>query len=133
MKSKKKSAPIRSRDIAAERVGGKISQHIRGLGTVTERMVQKRAEELALIAGRTRDQVTVSDLKQAKRELPRARRVRRRQPLGETAQPWTPVQPSPGRRFRNAKPQDDRNTEILVKEGVEEALHDEMLTEREER
>src|ERR1051326_2164721 len=48
---------------------GKISNHGRGLGTVTKAMVRKRARELAIINGRSQHQVLDSDIEQARREL----------------------------------------------------------------
>ena len=48
---------------------GRFSQKARGLGTVTEEMVRKRARELALISGRDEKQMLDSDLAQARREL----------------------------------------------------------------
>ena len=48
---------------------GRLSEKGRGLGTVTEKMVRKRARELAVINGRNENQVLDSDLEQARREL----------------------------------------------------------------
>ena len=39
----------------------RIESHAKGLGTVTRAMVEQRARELAVIAGRTEDEVTASD------------------------------------------------------------------------
>ena len=48
-------------------IPGKISDHFKGLGTVTKEMVASRAQELAIINGR--EQFIVDDWIQAKREL----------------------------------------------------------------
>src|SRR5688572_32966008 len=48
---------------------GRMTEHSRGLGTVTKDMVVKRAREIAVINGRTADTMLQSDFDQAKREL----------------------------------------------------------------
>ncbi len=48
---------------------GILTEHSTGLGTVTRTMVRERAVELAVIAGRTAQDVSKSDWEQAKREL----------------------------------------------------------------
>jgi hypothetical protein len=95
-------------------------------------MVEKRAQELALIAGRRADQVTPSDYAQARCELSGSvvRPVTERR--GEIVTSWDVTPVSTARQRPESAPQDDRNTETLVKEGVAEALHDQMVTERKE-
>ena len=48
---------------------GRLTEHARGMGTVTREMVLKRAREIALINGRSEKHVLQSDFDQAKREL----------------------------------------------------------------
>ena len=48
---------------------GALTENSAGIGTVTREMVQKRAEELALINGRSAQTVSESEREQAKREL----------------------------------------------------------------
>ena len=48
---------------------GILTEHSTGLGTVTRTMVRERAVELAVIDGRTAQDVSKSDWEQAKREL----------------------------------------------------------------
>ena len=48
---------------------GNISENSAGIGTVTRKMVRERAIELAAINGRSAQDVSKSDLEQAKREL----------------------------------------------------------------
>ncbi len=48
---------------------GVLTEHSTGVGTVTRTMVRERAVELAIIAGRTAQDVSKSDWEQAKREL----------------------------------------------------------------
>jgi len=46
---------------------GNISENSAGIGTVTRKMVRERAIELAVINGRSAQDVSKSDLEQAKR------------------------------------------------------------------
>ena len=48
---------------------GRISDRGKGLGTVTEEMVEQRAREIAVINGREARNVLDSDIDQARREL----------------------------------------------------------------
>lgn len=48
---------------------GALTKNSAGLGTVTRRMVRERAVELALVNGRSAQQVSKADWEQAKREL----------------------------------------------------------------
>jgi hypothetical protein len=50
-------------------VEGLISEGFTGLGTVTGAMVRQRAQELAVINGRTVQEISKTDWEQAKREL----------------------------------------------------------------
>ena len=115
---------------------GKLSQHGEGLGTVTEAMVLKRARELAVINGRTADQVLDSDREQARRELTgeeglnphrtpaeKLPEEKRWEQVAESAEHEAPTVPAP-----------DEQTvaEQLVEEGVQEAEHDQMKRAAEE-
>jgi hypothetical protein len=117
--------PIPSRK---SRVAGKITKPL-----VTPRMVEQRARELALIAGRTSKQITATDRREAKRELlgpihPTART--KDAPLPVTA-PWGSPAVSAGRRTKRTPPADDEQLgKQLVEEGVDEAEHDQMLAAR---
>jgi len=48
---------------------GKVTINSAGIGTVTRKMVRKRAAELARLAGRSAREVSESDLATARREL----------------------------------------------------------------
>ena len=48
---------------------GALTENSAGIGTVTRKMVQERAVELAVINGRSERDVSKSDWEQAKREL----------------------------------------------------------------
>jgi len=96
--------------------------------TVTPEDVNERARELALIAGHEPNHRTTSDLRQAKRELTgddaaaRAIDEPRITGSGMGAPPT-----SRGRKVEAHLPDDDRDEERTVEEGVEEAGHDQML------
>jgi hypothetical protein len=112
---------------------GRISQHSRGLGTITEDMVRERARELAITNGRSPDHLSEADLAQAKRELveaplaPEAPEGAAAEALPESER-WDPNRGSMGRKAP-VYPAHDEQTDVekLVEEGVEEAEHDQMV------
>lgn len=105
--------------------------HFHGMITkslVTPDMVENRARELALIAGREPNRVTASDRIQAKKEL-------LGDDSGDAAVDDTGITPSgmgapptsTGKRVKPQLPVDDEIEIQTVQEGVDEAEHDEML------
>jgi hypothetical protein len=96
--------------------------------SVTSEMVENRARELALIAGREPNRVTTSDRIQAKMEL-----------LGDdtadaavddtgiVASGMGAPPTSTGRKIKPLLPTDDETEIQTVQEGLDEAEHDEML------
>ena len=107
--------------------GGKITKSL-----VTDKMVEKRARQLALIAGRRAGQVNDSDREDARRELlepihPTSRPSEKPFPAGS---PWGGPPTSTGHRTRRIRPIDDQITKELVEEGVDEAEHDQMVRAR---
>lgn len=111
---------------------GKISSHAAGAGVPSPEDLDQRARELAVIAGRAGSDFTDEDLKQARREL----RGVSPTPSDEdemiaAVTTWDEVPGSSGTQAKNHGPQDETNiAEKLVLEGVEEALHDEMIEAR---
>ena len=109
---------------------GKFVARATPLGTVTEGMVIKRAKEIAVTNGRNGNDYTKDDFDEARREL-----------VGFAATDATDLEGSApdtggwlgeaGDRGRRApvRPAKDEQTfaEDLVKEGVEEATHHQML------
>jgi hypothetical protein len=95
---------------------------------VTPDMVEERARELALIAGREPNRVTASDRIQAKKEL-------LGDDSGDAAADDTGMASSgmgapptsTGRRVEPQLPTDDETEIQTVQEGVNEAEHDEMV------
>ena len=112
------------------RVQGKITKT-----AVTNGMVEKRARELAAIAGREPNQVNDGDRYDARRELLGAVHPTTGgadEPFIVAGQLDSPPTSS-GRRKKPLLPQDDQITKELVEEGVDEAEHDQMVQERKSR
>ena len=110
---------------------GRFTEHARGLGTVTKAMVRQRAEELAVINGRSRHQVLDRDLEQARRELTGQEGLvpepTRAEQLPEEDR-WESVPESAGGQAPTVLAADEQTfAEQLVEEGVEEAEHEQML------
>src|SRR5215510_7558274 len=109
---------------------GRTMEHARGLGTVTDKMVLKRAYELAQTNSRPGGKPTPSDWDQAKEELmgghaAAAEEGDREIPVGKR---WDPVPGSTGHRVTGQKIEDEQTVaERLVQEGVEEAEHELMV------
>ena len=109
--------------------------HSTGIGTVTRKMVRERATELALINGRSIQDVSVADWEQAKRELTGEPDLDPKEALLEAApesERWDPLPGSTGHIIPVAsidgEDDDGRSMgEKLIDEGVQEAEHDQML------
>lgn len=106
-----------------------------GIGTVTRKMVRKRAVELAIINGRRARDVSKSDWEQAKRELTGEPDIDPKEAALEEvpeSERWDPVPGSMGHKIP-ASPSADEDDEgrsdnqRLVEEGIAEAEHDQML------
>jgi len=124
-------------DQSSQRPGGKITVHGGGLGAPTPEQVENRAREIALIDERDPENYTDADWDQARREL-----------LGDTMPPppeeseeaaqmqeeWEVTPDNRGRRVnrQGADGDDESVGEQLVTDGVEEAIHDQMLEARRE-
>ena len=108
--------------------------HDEGMGVPSAEMIEQRARELALIAGRPAREYTEEDFRQAGREMMQAPEPDDEE-MQETALPFEPGSGEVlgGRRRQAANfGSDDENTigEELIREGLDEALHDEMLEAR---
>jgi hypothetical protein len=113
---------------------GTLTANSAGIGTVTRKMVRERAVELALINGRTAQDVSKSDWEQAKRELTGDPDADPQAAVLESApesERWDPLPGSTGHKAP-AAPSDDEDdegrsdNEKLVHEGIESAEHDQM-------
>jgi len=114
----------------------KFLLHGQGAGELTDDMVEARAREIAVIRGRTAEQVSEEDRAEAWAELQGELLPAPTDSDGESAGALTrdPSEPVsvPGRHIPNMEPEDDSSAiEQLATEGVEEAQHDQMLAARE--
>ena len=113
---------------------GALTKNSAGLGTVTRKMVRERAVELAVINGRSRQEVSKPDWEQAKRELTGEADTDPKQAILESApesERWNPVPGSSGHKVPAAPSADEddegrSDNERLVEEGIEGAEHDQM-------
>jgi hypothetical protein len=111
---------------------GALTENSAGIGTVTRKMVQERAVELAAINGRSAQDVSKSDWDQAKRELTGDSGTDLNESLLESApesERWDPVPGSEGRKVPAAPSADEddegrSDNERLVDEGIAGAEHD---------
>jgi hypothetical protein len=114
---------------------GILTENAIGIGTVTPEMVEARARELAVIAGRVPPQPSQVDYEQAKRELTGEPEVDVREAALELipeSERWDPVPGSTGRHTPESFGEDEDSegrseSAQLVEEGIEEAEHDQML------
>lgn len=111
----------------------KILEHSGGLGTPSMGSVRQRAEELALIAGHT--EVRDEDLQQAHQELHGGHSTLSNDSsddeMAQSVSERDMVAVSIGHHVQNIRPEDDVNVvEELVAEGMDEAIHEQMLEAR---
>jgi len=114
---------------------GKISVHGDGFGAPSPDEVEKRAREIALIAERDPDEFTDADWEQARRELRGSQTANAPEETDENAEvveEWNVVASSSGHRAPKVEQDDDSLGEQLVTDGVEEAVHDQMVEARKE-
>jgi hypothetical protein len=109
----------------------RIIIHDEGAGVPSPDVIEQRARELAMIAGRAASDYTDEDFRQAKLEL-----MQERQPDDEEMEENAlPFEPGSGDVLGGREHQapnfgsDDESSvgEELIREGLDEALHDEML------
>ena len=113
---------------------GVLTENSAGIGTVTRKMVRERAVELAVINGRSAQEVSKSDRDQAQRELTGEPDTDPKEVALESApesERWDPVPGSTGHKTREAPSADEdeegrSDNERLVEEGIADAEHDQM-------
>jgi hypothetical protein len=111
---------------------GALTENSAGLGTVTPKMVQARAAELAVMNGRPAHEASKSDWEQAKRELTGDSDTDPNDAVLESApesERWDPVPGSTGHKVPVAPSADEddegrSDNERLVDEGVAGAEDD---------
>jgi hypothetical protein len=114
---------------------GVLTENSAGIGTVTRQMVRARAEELAVIKGRSAQDVTESDLAQARRELTGEPDIDPKEAIIESlpeSERWDPVPGSTGHKAPVTASEDEdedgrSDNERLVEEGIAGAGHDQSL------
>ena len=118
-----------------------MTENSAGIGTVTGKMVRERAVELALINGRLAQEVSKSDLEQARRQLTGDSDTDPKEAVLESApesERWDPVPGSTGHKVPIASSDDEdeegrSDNERLVDEGVAGAEQDQMRQASEKR
>jgi hypothetical protein len=115
---------------------GKISLHGNGVGAPSPEEVEKRAREIAMIDERNPDEFTDADWAQARREL---LGVENNTPPEETphnadlVEEWDMIAGSKGHRSpRPGVEEEETVGEHCVIDGLEEAMHDQMVEARRE-
>jgi hypothetical protein len=111
---------------------GVLTENSVGIGTVTRKMVRERAIELAAMEERSSEEVSESDLEQAKRELTGKPDMDPKEDALESApesERWDPVSGSTGDKVAAAPSEDEdeegrSDNERLVDEGMAGAEHD---------
>jgi hypothetical protein len=111
---------------------GALTENSAGLGTVTREMVQERAVELAVINGRSAQEVSKSDWEQAQLELTGNSDTDPNKEVLESVpefERWDPVPGSTGHKASVAPGEDEddegrSDNERLVEEGMAGAEHD---------
>jgi hypothetical protein len=114
---------------------GVLSENAIGIGTVTAEMVEARARELAVIAGRVPPQPSQVDYQQAKRELTGEPEMDAEEAALERipeSEGWDAAPGSTGHHTPDSFDEDEDSegrseSAQLVEEGIKEAEHDQML------
>jgi len=114
---------------------GALTENSAGIGTVTRKMVKERAIELAIINGRSAQDVSPADWEQARRELSGASDQDPKEGILESApesKRWDPLPGSTGHQVPTTASEDEddegrSDNEKLVDAGIAEAEHDQML------
>ncbi|MDP9292495.1 MAG: hypothetical protein M3O82_09055 [Verrucomicrobiota bacterium] len=110
-------------------IAGKISEGSNGLGVPSPLMVEQRARELAIADDRPGDEFTEADYAQARAEL-LGRDLDLPNDVAEetaTITEWDRPATADGRKVANRMDDEENGVgEKLVRQGIEEAVHDEM-------
>src|ERR1035441_4373088 len=114
---------------------GVLTENSAGMGTVTPEMLRQRAAELAVIDGRSEQDVSKSECEEARRELtgePDADPQETALESSPESERWDPVPGSTGHKVPAAPSEDEdeegrSDNERLVEEGIAEAEHDHMV------
>ena len=112
---------------------GKILRGTEGVGTVTPKMIEERAREIARSDGRL--QVNDLDRSRAREDLTGPTSDSEKLPTNEErGRDWQMPLVSTGDKAPTVRPEDDENiVEKLVQEGIDEADHDQRLSSERNR
>ena len=110
---------------------GKILQHASGLGVPTPELVRRRARELAVIDGRPPGDYTETDWQRAKRELHGGHDFVRGEEAPEALELGL-AEENDHRALRHGPSAPENLGEELFAEGMDEAVHEQMLEARRE-
>jgi hypothetical protein len=117
-------------DTSMDAQTGKFIDHAQLIGTVTRDMVTQRAKEIAVINGRNGNDYTQDDFEAARRELvgfPETAQDDLENSAPDTGN-WLAEAGDKGQRAPIRGASDEQTfAEDLVKQGVEESTHDQML------
>jgi hypothetical protein len=117
--------------MSTEKLHGKMSDHFKGLGTVTPEMVKARAREIALINGRDPHAFSEEDWEQARRELTGVENRPDKSEHRDTESAVGRFDQEPGTSGEKVEtgsvPDEELVAEDLVQEGLEEAQHERMV------
>src|SRR6266403_3729403 len=113
---------------------GIIMENAAGIGTVTSKMVEVPARELALINGRRSSKPSEADYQQAMRELTGEEEIDLQEENLESvpvSEGWDPVPGSTGRQAADSAGEDEdaegrSEAAQMYEEGISEADHDQM-------
>ncbi len=111
---------------------GALTENSKGIGTVTRKIIRERAVELAVINGRSAQEVSKSDWEQAKLELTGKLDLNPKEAALDSApesERWDPVPGSTGKKVEVAAGEDEdeegrSDNERLVNEGMAGAEED---------
>jgi hypothetical protein len=114
---------------------GVLTDNSAGIGPVTPKMVRQRAADLAIIDGRSEQDVSKSECEEARRELTGKPDTDPKEAALESApesERWDPVPGSTGHKVPAAPSEDEddegrSDNQRLVEEGIAEAEHDHMV------
>ena len=114
---------------------GSLTENGVGIGTVTPEMVEVRARELAVIAGRVPPEPSEVDYERAQRELTGGPEMDAEETALESiaeSERWDPVSDTTGHQTQDSLGEDEDSegrseSAQLVEEGMKEAEHDQML------
>ncbi len=135
-RNKRNQGGVKMLEKKPEEQEGRIEIHGKDAGVVTVEMLEKRAGELALIDGRSEDEVTEEDRNMAKKELMDEEFALSSQDMESNVvatRATGDIAVDTGHEVKESRQNDEQSlAEEEAREGVREAEHDRMLRSRRE-